>query len=326
MLAKRARGVVSGNGTFAKGSDAEVALRTRTGSDPVEEVFLAPGARPGDTTGSRKVDAWNPVTRTAYESKSGYVIEARLAETLEQIRKDKDFLAVLRVRLWNGTSSPATRALSAQTPVSWTPSTHPRPSRTTCTCREETPRMPMLDYSALIPAQAQELHQREVARHNTVLASLADRVAANGGDPAALDGTPGSLVPLWRWYVAWYQAGGVDRASGALPPWYTRGMDPHEVAYPDGLFVVADEVGHYLDEVALRDVPGARWRTVEERDGVRFVDFQRTAVALDHLDLVGTDLAWILCLRVQDGQNTDEGALLDAYTRRTAHLPGRSSG
>lgn len=185
--------------------------------------------------------------------------------------------------------------------------------------------MPMLDYKNLPADEAQELHRQEIARHDTVLESLTRRVAANGGDPGCLDGTPGSLVPLWRWYVAWYQAGGADRASGTLPPWFSRDTDPQEVEFPDGLFIVADEIGHYLDEVALRDVPGAQWRLVAERDGVRFVDFQRTAVALDDLDLVGTDLAWILCLRVMNRQNTDEGALLNGYTRRTAHLPGRSS-
>ena len=180
--------------------------------------------------------------------------------------------------------------------------------------------MPMLDHAALPLAQAAELHEREVARHADALASLRARLAATGGEPGLLDGTRGSLVPLWRWFVGWFHDGHVRGPAGPLPPWFTRGDAPQEADLPDALFVVADELGHYLDEVALRTVPGAHWRLVGERGGVRYEDFQKTGVALGESDLVGPDLAWTMCLRVRRGRNLDERSLLDTFSVRTAHL------
>ena len=94
---RRGAGVDAGNGSFRSWRDAESELRRRTGSQAKEQKFLRDPANPRDTTGSRKVDAWDPVTRTARECKSGYVIEARLGDTLDQIRKDKDLLDAGRV-------------------------------------------------------------------------------------------------------------------------------------------------------------------------------------------------------------------------------------
>ena len=148
---------------------------------------------------------------------------------------------------------------------------------------------------------------------------LATRVASTGGDPGDLDATRASLVPLWRWFVQWYDAGQAQR-PGPLPPWYSRGSLPQEAELPDTLFTVADEIGHYLDEVALRTVPGAQWRLIGERGGQRFEDFQKTGVALGEDDLVGPDLAWVLCLRVRRGRNREHDALLATFNRRIAHL------
>jgi hypothetical protein len=180
--------------------------------------------------------------------------------------------------------------------------------------------VPMLDHAALAHARAVELFEQEVARHEAALASLRARVAATGGDPGLLDASPESLVPLWRWYVGWFQAGHVEQSAGPLPPWFTRGDAPQEAEFADALFVVADELGHHLDEVALRTVPDAHWRLVGERDGVRYEDFHMTAVALGEADLVGPDLAWTMCLRVRRGRNLDERSLLDTFATRTAHL------
>ena len=177
----------------------------------------------------------------------------------------------------------------------------------------------MLDYAGLSPDRAQELHDDELARHDEVLESLRARVRSTGGDPAFLDGSRESLRDLWRWYLRWYDAGHAE-APGPLPPWYTRGDLPQEVDLPDTLFAVADEMGHYLDEVALRVAPGAHWRLVGERGGVRFEDFQKTGVALGEDDLVGPDVAWVMCLRVRRGRNREDDALLAVVDRRLAHL------
>lgn len=179
--------------------------------------------------------------------------------------------------------------------------------------------MPVRDYAALPSEEAERLHEEVVARHDGVLRRLRGRAAGE----ADLDGSRDSLVPLWRWAVGRLAledpAGGEDVG---LPPWFSRGDDPREAAFPDGMFVLADELGHYLDEVALQTVPGARWRLVGERGGVRMSDFQRSGVALGEVDLVGTDVAWSMCLRARKGRDTHDTALLDVFRRRVAHLDG----
>lgn len=94
---RRAAGVDAGNGSFSNWRRAEDELRRRTGSQGKEEKFLRDPSNPADSSGSRRVDAWDPVTRTARECKSGYVIEARLHDTLEQIARDKELLDAGRV-------------------------------------------------------------------------------------------------------------------------------------------------------------------------------------------------------------------------------------
>lgn len=94
---RRAAGVDAGNGSFRSWRAAEDELRRRTGSQAREQRFLRDPANPTDATGSRRVDAWDPTTRTARECKSGYVIEARLTETLDQIGKDRALLDAGRV-------------------------------------------------------------------------------------------------------------------------------------------------------------------------------------------------------------------------------------
>ncbi|MFC5381656.1 hypothetical protein [Aquipuribacter nitratireducens] len=180
--------------------------------------------------------------------------------------------------------------------------------------------MPMVDHAALPPEEAQRRHEAVVARHGEVLERLRARTAGE----VDLDGSRDSLVPLWRWAVARLgepDAGG-DPAGAGLPPWFVRGDDPRETAFPNGMFVLADELGHYLDEVALRTVPGARWRLVGERDGVRMADFQRSGVALGQADLVGPDVAWTMCLRARKGRDTHDTALFDVFRRRVAHVDG----
>lgn len=175
--------------------------------------------------------------------------------------------------------------------------------------------MPMLDYDSLSPEQAQELHDRVVTRHPAVLRRLRQRVSDTGGDGSRLDGSRDSLVPLWEWYVRWWDAGYAN-AAAELPEWFTRASAEEVPEFPDGMFAVADELGHYLDEVALQTVRGARWRLVPEQDGVRVDGFQKSAVTLGECDLIGTDLAWVKCLRVRRGRNRESTSLHDAFRTR----------
>ncbi|MGH3353588.1 MAG: hypothetical protein ACRDV1_03115 [Actinomycetes bacterium] len=51
---------------------------------------------------------------------------------------------------------------------------------------------------------------------------------------------------------------------GTLGDW-SPAVRPQEVDLPDTLFTVADEMGHYLDEVALGVAPGAQLEVVSKR-------------------------------------------------------------
>ncbi len=165
------------------------------------------------------------------------------------------------------------------------------------------------------PDQALALHQRELQRHPEVLRRLAERLAATGGDPSVSDPSQDSLVPLWVWFVRWWDAG-LWQAAEELPPWFSRSQPDEAPDLTDAMFAVGDELGHYLDEVALRTVPGAHWRVVPEQFGVRVDGFQKSSVMLGEWDFVGVDLGWVMVLRVQRGVNRDDMSLLTVFRRR----------
>lgn len=53
-----------------------------------------------------------------------------------------------------------------------------------------------------------------------------------------------------------------------------------------------------------------------EQFGVRVDGFQKSSVTLGEADLVGTDLAWVKCLRVRRGVNRESTSLRDAFRVR----------
>lgn len=109
-----------------------------------------------------------------------------------------------------------------------------------------------------------------------------------------------------------------------LPPWYSRPDGPQEDDIGAGRLALSDELGHYLDEVALQTVPDATWMLVPKFDGIKMDGLQKTAVTLGEADLVGIDLAQVMLSRlamdVQRERSRDDRALFDTFARRIAHL------
>jgi len=144
-----------------------------------------------------------------------------------------------------------------------------------------------IDWEELPKRSARAFFKAYVDAHPARLAGLEGEVAATGGDPAMLDLTPGSLVPLWVWaqqshdppelirfptqfgerfevqpgVISWHGLveaweGPEDRA----PPMWTGGY----VLSLD-LVRVASFVSAYLVEMLSRAHPGVEWEMHDDK-------------------------------------------------------------
>jgi hypothetical protein len=121
--------------------------------------------------------------------------------------------------------------------------------------------MPFRDFSALSDAEAAEYLSAYVTEGPARVNWLKRFVTDQGGPPtAALDGSVGSLRPLWEWFVAWHDRGGGAGTTDEHPSWYLP--DPPELAgqrlTPAELMVV-DGLTHYVVECIQRLAPKAEW-------------------------------------------------------------------
>lgn len=124
----------------------------------------------------------------------------------------------------------------------------------------------MTDYLNLSKAEAAAALQEYLDERGPALERLRERLAADGRDPAVfLDGTPESLVPLWRWMLSRFTdldaPGATDPASVPRETWpswerYTyeeeRTLSMESLTLLDGLVC-------YLAEVVQERAPLARW-------------------------------------------------------------------
>lgn len=119
--------------------------------------------------------------------------------------------------------------------------------------------------------------------------------ARRGPAEAELDGTPESLIGVWRWFVK--HAGDWD---GQLPPWYEP--DPPELARqrlrPQVLHD-ADGLAHYLAQVFKQEMPDLEWGIYKADKRLRDVDQNKPVLKNQHdIEVVG--VAYVKALKIHN--------------------------
>jgi hypothetical protein len=87
---------------------------------------------------------------------------------------------------------------------------------------------------------------------------LRSAVLRTGGPANAVDGSPGSLDPLWTW--AWQrlrEPGGPVVDLPGRPPWYSPDRPSRYLS--DGALWIIDALGCYLAALAQQAIPAAEW-------------------------------------------------------------------
>lgn len=130
----------------------------------------------------------------------------------------------------------------------------------------------MTKYRDMTSAQAAAALQEYLDERGPVLVLLRECLVADGQDPVvSLDGTPESLVPLWRWMLSRFTRqvadGAIDPASvppDELPSWerYLPGKEP--ILSLDSLRLI-DGLVSYLGQVVKERAPMTRWELARHR-------------------------------------------------------------
>jgi hypothetical protein len=124
----------------------------------------------------------------------------------------------------------------------------------------------MTNYLNLSKAQAAAALQEYLDERDPALERLRERLVADGQDPAVfLDGTPGSLTPLWRWMLSRFTGldapGATDPASvprQAWPSWERYTYEEERTLSMESLTLL-DGLVSYLADVVRERAPLARW-------------------------------------------------------------------
>jgi hypothetical protein len=170
--------------------------------------------------------------------------------------------------------------------------------------------VPPKDFSRLGDAEAEAFFDAYVARAEPRLAEFRREVATTGGpSEAELDGSPDSLVGLWRWFV-----GRAPDRSGEPPPWYES--DPPEAA-PErlsaGTLRDVDGVALYLARAFRRALGELPWGIGRMPARKRYVSQNKPVLKGDGYDIDVLQVAYTLAMRAAGGRDTDDEALLRAF-------------
>ena len=124
----------------------------------------------------------------------------------------------------------------------------------------------MTNYLDLSKAKAAAALQEFLDERGPALERLRERLVADGQDPAVvLDGTPESLVPLWRWMLSRFTdldaPGATDPASvprQAWPSWERYTYEKERTLSMESLTLL-DGLVSYVAAVVQERAPLARW-------------------------------------------------------------------
>lgn len=170
--------------------------------------------------------------------------------------------------------------------------------------------MPPKDFYNLDDAEAEAFFASFVDRAGPRLEEFRREVTARGGpDEAGLDETPASLVGLWRWFVEHAGDGG-----GELPPWYEP--DPPELAAErvrPAVLHDADGLALYLARVFQRELPELEWGLGREPKRMRYEAQNRPVLKGHGRDIDVLTVAYVKSLKLRDGKDRDERALLRTF-------------
>ena len=195
--------------------------------------------------------------------------------------------------------------------------------------------MPPRDFSELQEAEAEAYLEAYRAAAPERLQWLEQKLAS-GGEPVALDRAPESLVPLWRWFVAWHDAG---HRNGQTPPgnpmWYEADEPGAEALDPPTLWIV-DGVGYYLAEVVTVNVPGVGWAVATSPKRLRYEDRNKPVlIGPSGARLSPVDVAYVGAVRLvlmggTRGSREDDSLLRvfqrwESVLRGDVTSPGRSA-
>ena len=130
----------------------------------------------------------------------------------------------------------------------------------------------MTNYRDFSEARAAAALQEYLDERGPALERLRERLVADGQDPAVvLDGTPESLVPLWRWMLSRFtrqDAPGATDPNSVPPeevPSWERYLPGKESILSLESLTLIDGLVSYLAEVVQARSPLARWEFARHR-------------------------------------------------------------
>ncbi len=190
--------------------------------------------------------------------------------------------------------------------------------------------MPPRDFSELQEAEAEAYLEAYRAAAPERLQWLEQRLASGGGASVALDRAPESLIPIWRWFVAWHDAGhGNGQTPPGTPMWYEPDTPGADALDPPTLWIV-DGIGYYLAEVVTMNVPGVDWAVASSPKRLRFEDRNKPVlIGPSGARLSPVDVAYVCALRLimmggARGSREDDD-LLRVFQRWESVLRGRAT-
>lgn len=126
--------------------------------------------------------------------------------------------------------------------------------------------MPMTHYRRMSHAQATAALSEFLTERPAALRLLRSELTDHGIDPEAiLDGTPGSLTPLWQWITSRREELAADPAGDTpvkprpmWPSWARHTVTSMRVP-SSTMFILLDGLVSYLTQVITTGAPNARW-------------------------------------------------------------------
>ncbi|MEX5272243.1 hypothetical protein [Kocuria sabuli] len=126
--------------------------------------------------------------------------------------------------------------------------------------------MPMTHYRRMSHAQAAAALSEFLTERPAALRLLRSELTNRGIDPEAiLDGTPGSLTPLWQWITSRREELAADPAGDTpveprpmWPSWARHTVTGMRVP-SSTMFILLDGLVSYLTQVITTGAPNARW-------------------------------------------------------------------